>query len=282
MPELHPFISGKWQANIQPPAPGPEWFTRKLSFGYLPNKQPKSIFLGTFPTYEVVNLVRQSGNNEFFYGSRENRFWQLLEFITSMPIGTEHQMFQILHSANFGVTDILKEIDRNGHSSADNDLTPRVFNNVIDLKNNFSSLTNIYTTSGGKGSITNGTPVSAAKWLLDSLLATGHTVTGFNVIGYQKQISVSQNGNLIWKFNLINLWSPSDSGNTPIQGFINRNLAFSILLASLQVPFNNLSLTMKARLVQWGFLLRLNGFPVTPQLNSVLTANNALLTGLFV
>lgn len=281
MPEIHPFLSGKWRANILPPVVSSEWFINTQSFAYCPSKDVRSIFLGTFPTFEVLNLVRHNGNKEFFYGSRDNRFWPLLEIITGLPITTEYDMFHLLQSIAFGITDILKEIQRNGRSSSDRDLTPIFFNDMIDLVSNFVNLTNVYTTSGGNGSITNATSISAAKWLRDSLLNAGYTVTGFNVRGFQKHISVFLNGSPVWKFNLITLWSPSDDTNRPLQGIVNRTGAFAAILQTLPTQYSNLSIPMKARLVQWGFLLRLNGVAVAPQLDVHLVANNALLRTLF-
>lgn len=283
MPELHPFVSGKWQANIPPHLPGPQqWFDNGFSFCYAPTKEMESILLGTFPTHDVVNHIRLNGNKEFFYGSIDNRFWPLLNLISGMPVASEHQIFQLLSKSGFGVTDIIKEIDRNGQGAADTDLTPMIFNDVMDLKNQFSGISNIYTTSGGKSRITNGTGVSAAKWLRDSLITAGYTVTGFNAFGYQKQISVFLNANLIWKFNLILLWSPSDTANISIQGVINGNNQFNAILNALPAPYNALGPPMKARLVQWSYTLDLNGFPVVPQLMATIAPHNPFLAAMFV
>lgn len=281
MSEIHPFLSGKWRANILPPVVSSEWFINTQSFAYSPSKDIRSIFLGTFPTFQVVNLVRQNGNKEFFYGSRDNRFWPLLKIITGLQTTTVYEMFQLLQAVDFGITDILKEIKRNGQSSSDSDITPILFNNIIDLKSNFPSLTNVYTTSGGKGSITNGTSVSAAKWLRDAFVNAGYTVTGFNAQKFQKQVVVLLNGNLVWRINLKILWSPSDDTNIPLQGMVNRTPAFNAILTALPTQYNNLSIPMKARLVQWSYLLRLGGFPVIAELNPLLSANNVLLSTLF-
>jgi hypothetical protein len=90
MPEIHPFIpadiNGKWYINnglhIVGPQPRPDWFVNPESFAFMPSKEVKSLFLGTFPTWEVVNLVRAGGNTEFFYGQRQNRFWPLLNLLS--------------------------------------------------------------------------------------------------------------------------------------------------------------------------------------------------------
>ncbi len=221
------------------------------------------------------------GNKEFFYGSTDNSFWLLLSSISLRASATEHDVFQLLAKADFGVTDILRKINRKGKSASDKDLTPLVFNGVIDLKSNFQKLLNIYVTSGGKGRITNGTSVSAAKWLLDSLISAGYTVTGFNVAGFKKRIRIYRDGNPIWEFNLIILWSPAPSGNIPVQGFINRNPVFAALLPALPGAYLGMPVTQRARLIQWAYLLHLHGFPLNPPLNVFIGANTLLLDGLF-
>lgn len=280
MIEDHPFVSGKWRNNIQPPLPPlSKWFINDKSFGYLPSINSESIFLGTFPTYNVVNRLRVGGNKEFFYGSIDNRFWSLLNNISL--VATEHDIFNLLAKADFGVSDILRKIDRKGKSSSDKALTPLIFNDIIDLKINFPNLVNIYVTSGGKASITNGSSVSTAKWLRDSLTLSGFTVTGFNVEGFKKRIRVFRDGNLIWDFNLIVLWSPAPSGNIAVQGFINRNPGFADMLQALPVAYAGMSTTHKARLIQWAYLLHLHMFPLHPQLYGFIGAHTLLLDDLF-
>lgn len=282
MSEIHPFISNKWRSNIPPPLPPLiKWFFNDESFGYLPSNDTESIFLGTFPTYEVVNGFRVGGNKEFFYGSTDNSFWPLLGNISALPALSEQQIFDLLDEVNFGIIDILKKIERQGQSASDAALTPLVFNKVIDLKSNFLKLKNIYATSGGKGKITKGTRVTAAKWLRDSLINAGYTVVGFNVEGFQKRIKVFDSGQLIWEFNLNILWSPSPTGNIPTQGFINRNLEFADLLPVLPAAYAELPVTVKARLVQWAYLLQLHGFPLEPALDAFITDNLPLLSILF-
>ena len=112
MPETHPFISGKWQDNILPRPTAPSWFTNNQSFAYVPNENIQSLFLGTFPTYEVVNFIRHNGNMEFFYGSKENSFWPLLEMISGHPTNSENDLLNLVNQTNFGVTDILKKINQ--------------------------------------------------------------------------------------------------------------------------------------------------------------------------
>lgn len=281
MPETHPFISGKWQNNILPRPTAPSWFINNQSFAYAPNENIQSLFLGTFPTYEVVNFIRHNGNMEFFYGSKENSFWPLLAMINGHPTNTENDLLNLLNETNFGVTDILKKINRKGQNSSDKDLTALEFNNLYILRNSFHKIQNIFTTSGGKSPINNGTNVSAAKWLRDSLLNFGYDVEGFNVQGYQKSIRVLQNGNMIWQFNLINLWSPSDNSNISIQGTINITPALLTLINEMPAPYNEESITIRARIIQWSFLLSQKGFPVNPEINDMLNNNHEFLDNLF-
>jgi G:T/U-mismatch repair DNA glycosylase len=286
MPEIHPFIpadiNGKWYINnglhIVGPQPRPDWFVNPESFAFMPSKEVKSLFLGTFPTWEVVNLVRAGGNTEFFYGQRQNRFWPLLNLLSGLPTLTEVDQFKLLHKTNFGLTDILKKTNRNGKNSGDKDLLqPWIFNDLNNLKKQFQNLENIYCTSGGKSKITKGSDVNAARWLLTSLLNLGFNVTGFNVAGYQKHITVFMGNTVVWKFKLYILLSPSNGANTNLQGQVNNQAPLQALIAALPPAFAGLGDPIKLRVAQWAYLLSLGGFPLTPTLRAYILANGPML-----
>jgi hypothetical protein len=285
MPELHPFLpsnqNGKWYFNnnlhLGVPQPRAEWFDNLNSFAFMPSKEVKSLFLGTFPTWEVVNLVRVGGNTEFFYGQIQNGFWQLLNLLSGFPTFTEVDQFQLLHDTNFGLTDILKKVERDGQNSTDEALTPIVFNNIRNLQNNFQSIENIYCTSGGKGAIRLKGNKNAARWLLISLLNLGYNVTGFNVAGYQKDITVFMGNEVVWKFKLFILFSPANTSNRPLQRQLNRQVQLQNLIANLPPAFGALGDPMKLRVAQWAYLLSLGGYPLTPALQAYILANGPML-----
>lgn len=283
--ETHPFISGKWAANLPPPLPGNSWFINDQSFGYFPNSNIKSVFLGTFPTFDIVNNV-VPGNLEFFYGDQGNNFWPIMRLITGQPLFDEQQIFAFLNNkAEFGITDIQKKVDRNGIGSADTDLNPPppgnwVFNDIIGLLQSYPCLTNIYVTSGGKGPITPGA-VSAAGWLRAAIEGQGCHTTGFGQTSYQKLITVSLNGRSIWKFKLIYLFSPAGTANVPIQRVINGSPLLQGLIAGLPPIYHFEGMPNKGRIVQWAYLLYLNHFPLDANLHNFITANIGVLGGLF-
>ncbi len=290
MPELHPFLpsnhTGKWYLNnnlhLGVPQPRADWFANPESFAFMPIKDVKSLFLGSFPTYEVVNLVRFEGNTEFFYGQRQNKFWPLLNQLSGLPTLTEVDQFQLLHDTNFGLTDILKEVERDGQNSTDAALTPIVFNNIVNLHNNFQCIEYIYCTSGGRGAMALNGQKNAARWLLTSLLNLGFTVTGFNVAGYQKNITVFMGNTVVWKFKLYILLSPSNGANTNLQGQVNHQAPLQALIAALPPAFAGLGDPIKLRVAQWACLLSLGGFTLIPSLQNYVFINHVNLSAMFL
>ncbi len=289
MPETHPFIpadsTGKWYLNnnlhLGIPQPTADWFVNEESFAFMPSTYVKSLFLGTFPTYEVVNLVRAGGNTEFFYGQRANRFWPLLQQLTGLMTVTEVNQFQFLQETKFGLTDILRKIERIGQGSADSNLTPLVFNNILNLKQNFQAIERIYCTSGGRGAINPIGPVNAARWLLIALINVGCTVIGFNVPGYQKDITVLINNVIVWEFKLFILFSPSNQASAGLQGQVNNSTVLQGLVANLPAVFVATGNPMKLRIAQWSYLLSLGGFPLVPSLQTYVNTNRTALSTQF-
>lgn len=271
--EVHPFTNNKWKNNL--PVQGNEWHVSDNFFAYMPSVHVKSIFLGTFPAWEVVNQVTCNGNKEFFYGSRMNKFWPLLSYIIDMPCNTETDLFQILQHSNFGITDIIWRTERPGKLSGDSALNPSLFNNIIGLKEQFPNLKNIYVTSGGKSPITNSSSKSASKWLRQSLLDnTGYSVSGFTSKTYQREIIITTGNNPL-TFNIYSLLSPSNYSNRSIQGVLNHNQELMHIIQ--QAPLLNDNNLFKLRVVQWAYLLSKNNFPVCPALQELLNNYNDVL-----
>ncbi len=279
MPEQHPFTNNKWLNNIQPTPPG-IWFNNNQSFAFMPNKNVKNLFLGTFPTFEVVHFIRHQGNKEFYYGSTRNNFWPILSIQTGIEINSEIDCMNLLIRANFGISDILFKIERIEQKAADNALTPIIFNNFENLLENFPMLENIFVTSGGKTPITNGSPKSTSKWLRDSLIADGFNVTGFNVKGYKKHITISKPNQLAKKLNVISLLSPSDAANKAAQATINRHTLMPILEAFPQELMNTRPV-FRANLLQNGYMLSGANFPIVAPLQKIINDNIRTLEGIY-
>jgi G:T/U-mismatch repair DNA glycosylase len=247
MPEQHPFVTDRWLQNANNPLLEDKWFVNRnnahetISFGFMPSREVKSIFLGTFPIWEIVVGPHANPNIEFFYGSVVNDFWNCLGFISGMPVNNLNNRIDLLDILNIGVTDILETIDRNPENcNADNCLTALRYNDMQNLKQYFPSLKNIFVTSGGRGPVGNIINIkNAATWLKHSVV--DQNIQGFNKNGFVKPISINE-----VEFNLIYLFSPSNNANISIQGIINNNDNFG---------FNNLSI-QEFRRLQWGFFIK--------------------------
>lgn len=247
MPEEHPFTSNRWFNNINNLELLNKWFINRninnevLSFAYMPDKEIKSIFLGTFPIWEIVNGELNNQNLEFFYGSVVNDFWNCLGQITGEPIDDLNNRITTLDNLKIGITDILQKIDREpANCNSDRCLTGLNYNSILDLKTFFPNLKNIFITSGGKGPIGNlNNNKSVATWLKDSL--NNNHIEGFNLNEFVKPITINE-----IQFNLIYLYSPSNSTNIPIQGILNAHNNFGIPNLNIQT----------FRKLQWGYFLR--------------------------
>lgn len=246
--EQHPFTSNRWFNNLNNSSINDKLFINRntdnevLSFGFMPNKNVKSIFLGSFPIWEISAGPIDGLNLEFFYGSVVNDFWPCIGSISEMPINNFLNRISILDSLNFGITDILETVNRNpGNCSLDNCLTAVNYNNILNLKEFFPLLKNIYITSGGRGPVGNlsNNKKNVATWFKDFVI--NHSIKGFNTNGFVKSISVNN-----IEFNLIYLFSPSNRANTAIKGEMNRNNNFGI---------NELSIKEFRRL-QWSYFIK--------------------------
>lgn len=242
--ETHPFTTGRWFGNINNPNLLEKWINNNDYFAYMPNKEIKSIFLGTFPIWQISTGEVADENFEFFYGSSVNDFWSCLGDIFEVEVNIIENGLSILEDYNLGITDILKKVDRNPENdNGDIALTQLCYNNIVGLKNEFPKIENIFITSGGKRRIgnLNANNKNVATWLKNSFVLQGFNLTGFNQNGFVKRVSVND-----WNFNLISLYSPSNNANCSIQGILNTNGNFGV---------NNLDIGAFRRL-QWGYFLR--------------------------
>ncbi|MGL2986396.1 hypothetical protein ACSVH5_02270 [Flavobacterium sp. RSSA_27] len=238
--ENHPFTNGRWLNNNNHLDLNGKWINNHKYFAYMPIKKTKSIILGSFPIWQISIGEVTDDNFEFFYGSRYNDLWNCIGNLFNVDINNLENRLNILNKYEFGITDILKKIDRNPiNSNKDKDLIGLKYNDILALKDDYDAIINIYTTSGGKGSIGNLRTKNVATWFKDSL--NNNDLNGFNQKSFVKRITINN-----VKFNLIYLYSPSNSANTSIQGVLNKNNNFGI---------QNLDIYTFRRL-QWGYFLK--------------------------
>ena len=255
----HPFISGRWLKHNKLQE-NENWHISRnhqnevTSFCYISTKKIKSIFLGSFPIYQMSEGKNQNDLIEFYYGSNDNKFWPLLSRLLTFPIDTIQSRIDLLNLFSIGITDILLDIKRYpDNSNSDKDLFPFKYNDILELLNNYPLIKNIFITSGGVAGVAklNSKNKSVATWLRDSIIHKNPK--GFNYHGFVKNIIINS-----LNFNLIYLYSPSDNENIPIQGILNRNNNFDI-------PNLNIELF---REYQWEYFLKkyhFNQEPKVPQ-----------------
>jgi len=238
--EKHPFITNRWLDNNSNRDLNEKWINNDRYFAYIPCSKIKSIFLGSFPIWQISTGDVTPENFEFFYGSRYNDFWNCLGTLFNVNVNNLDNRLYMLNNYEFGITDILKEVERNPiNSNQDKDLKGLEYNNVRALKDDYDSIINIYITSGGKGSIGNLKTKNVATWFKDSII--NENLEGFNQNNFVKRITLNDK-----KINLIYLYSPSNSANTSLKGVINKNNNFGI---------QNLDICTFRRL-QWGYFLK--------------------------
>lgn len=80
----------------------------------------KYLLLGSFPARE---------NGGWFYGSKRNQFWQILENVYRVKLNTKKEKQKLLSGLGVAVADIVYKCDRKKGSSLDFNLTNIVYNN---------------------------------------------------------------------------------------------------------------------------------------------------------
>jgi G:T/U-mismatch repair DNA glycosylase len=289
--EIHPFVpanpDGKWYGhnNIdsQSTKIKTSWFESENSFGFMPSKTIKCLFLGTFPTWEVVNQLRTNGNLEFFYGSSVNSFWSLLSQISGNSLDNEAQIFSFLDKNNIGISDIVKETERRGQSAADKFLTPIKWNNLVEIKNHYPQISTIICTSGGSSPIAsyNKNNLNAAVGLNQMFKDLGLKTFGFSSSGYVKHIKIYDRHNLIWEFDLLNIMSPARTANVSIKGILNRKPDLERLMESMPNSFTNYPPVIRFRILQWSFYFLQNNIELELELKNFVNTHLIQLTEYF-
>lgn len=249
--EQHPFTTNRWLQNIEDPLIRSKWFISEnhegknlpLSFAYMPNKNVKSIILGTFPIWQISSgPFPGNPNMEYFYGSVANNFWDCLGSITGNDVNNLNDRLGVLNNSKIGITDILGKIKRDpNHCNSDKCITAINYNDILILKEHFPALKNIFVTSGGRGPVLNlnGNNGNAARWLKNSV--ANQNISGFNQPGFVKSISINQ-----IEFNLVYLFSPSKTANRYLKRKMNEHNNFGIQNLSIQ----------EFRKMQWAYFLR--------------------------
>lgn len=120
---------------------------------FIPEKATKLI-IGSLPPERFCVIPKQFKERDvdFYYGSRDNHFWKILEEVTQTKLeyaNTEkavEQRKQLLEGLHCGITDIIASCDRSENSASDSNLTNINYQPILDyVLQNPSIQTLIYT-----------------------------------------------------------------------------------------------------------------------------------------
>jgi len=85
-------------------------------------KDTETLILGSFPSIK-------SFENNFYYAHPSNKFWKILEAVTSYPINNRDQKLWLLKEAKFGLWDMVRECSRD--NSLDSSLENEEVNDIV-------------------------------------------------------------------------------------------------------------------------------------------------------
>ena len=85
-------------------------------------KDTEILILGSFPSIK-------SFENNFYYAHPSNKFWKILEAVTSYPINNRDQKLWLLKEAKFGLWDMVRECSRD--NSLDSSLENEEVNDIV-------------------------------------------------------------------------------------------------------------------------------------------------------
>ena len=84
-------------------------------------KDTETLILGSFPSIK-------SFENNFYYAHPSNKFWKILEAVTTYPVNNRDQKLWLLKEAKFGLWDMIRECSRD--NSLDSSLENEEVNEI--------------------------------------------------------------------------------------------------------------------------------------------------------
>ena len=127
---------------------------------YIPEGATKLI-VGTIPPYRFCTIPQtlESGDINFYYGSHDNGFWELVSIAADMEGKLEYenteraikQRMELLDKLNIGVTDIVQSCVHEDQKSSDNALKDREYKALDRLLSQYPGINTLLYTSGDGG-----------------------------------------------------------------------------------------------------------------------------------
>ena len=139
----------------------PKW-GKNGEFYYIPKNATKLI-IGTMPPARICNKELKSDDIDFFYGSNDNYFWNIMKFLDDTKIkrlsdkdlntykdikfNNIDDCKKFLDDNNIGIVDIVENCIHNNNSAADNDLLSIKNINLVKILKENKEIKEIFCTS---------------------------------------------------------------------------------------------------------------------------------------
>lgn len=92
----------------------------------------RTLILGSFPGKESTQEKKRP--DDWYYGANRNQFWKILELVYGRELRSQRDKQKLFEDYGIAITDIIKSCKRAEGSSADKNLTEKVYNTEVIKK----------------------------------------------------------------------------------------------------------------------------------------------------
>lgn len=112
--------------------------------------ETKTLILGTFPGRDYTNPETKNETDDWYYGNKRNKFWNLLEYALGYDensLNTKAIKQEILRKHNLGITDIVQSAYRINNNNDDGSLKIEKVRNLNKTLKDYPNIKTIILTS---------------------------------------------------------------------------------------------------------------------------------------
>lgn len=112
--------------------------------------ETKTLILGTFPGRYYTNPEIKNASDDWYYGNKRNKFWNLLEYALGYnenSLNTKVKKQEALRKYNLGITDIVQSAYRSTNNNDDACLKIKEIRNLNETLKDYSNIKIIILTS---------------------------------------------------------------------------------------------------------------------------------------
>lgn len=112
--------------------------------------ETETLILGTFPGRDYTNPEIKNKYDDWYYGNKRNKFWNLLEYALAYDensLNTKAKKQEALRKHNLGITDIVQSAYRSKNNNDDDCLTINEIRNLDKTLTDYPNIKTIILTS---------------------------------------------------------------------------------------------------------------------------------------